>query len=143
MAAFLERIVAIPTTAGRADICPPATATRLADTVLRFFLPPSWPEKGAAQVVYASGGRIADEGEDVDKGGDAKEAGAENGESESKAESDAVELVLVAMGRRGRKQWEKAHAVKGLQEVQKIIARGDGYLVLGNKKGAGTPRHFK
>jgi hypothetical protein len=99
LAAFLERIVAIPTTAGRADICPPATATRLADTVLRFFLPPSWPEKGAAQVVYASGGRIANEGEDVDKGGDAKEAGAENGESESKAESDAAMSKLASAER--------------------------------------------
>eukprot|EP00620_Florenciella_sp_RCC1587_P019755 CAMPEP_0182570508 /NCGR_PEP_ID=MMETSP1324-20130603/10808_1 /TAXON_ID=236786 /ORGANISM="Florenciella sp., Strain RCC1587" /LENGTH=1097 /DNA_ID=CAMNT_0024784913 /DNA_START=27 /DNA_END=3316 /DNA_ORIENTATION=+ len=99
LAAFLERIVAIPTTAGRADICPPATATRLADMVLRFFLPPSWPEKGAAQVVYASGGRIADEGEDVDKGGDAKEAGAENGESESKAESDAAMSKLASAER--------------------------------------------
>ena len=99
MAAFLERIVAIPTAAGRADICPPATATRLADAVLRFFLPPSWPGKGAAQVVYASGGRIAEEGEEMDKGGDEKEGGAQKGESGSKAESDAAMAKLAAVER--------------------------------------------
>lgn len=51
-------------------------------------------------------------------------------------ENESVDLMLVAMGRRGRPQWEKIHKVSGLHDVQKIIRRGSGYLVLGNKKTA-------
>ena len=54
----------------------------------------------------------------------------------AKAGSADVDLILVALGRRGRMHWEQAHSVKGLHEVKKMIARGDGFLVLGNLKDA-------
>lgn len=54
----------------------------------------------------------------------------------AKKDGDEIDLTLVALGRRGRKHWEKVHTVKGLYEVKKIIAEGDGFIVLGNVKNA-------
>ena len=43
------------------------------------------------------------------------------------------ELVLTEIDRRGRIAWEKAHTIKDLTTVIKILPAKDGYVVLGNK----------
>lgn len=52
-------------------------------------------------------------------------------------EEGDVKLVIVHVDRRGRLVWERAHGIKGLRKVIKILPVHEGYAVFGNRQGAG------